>query len=174
MFLSESERIEILIMIGYGDRKRTQDEVCALFNETHPDRDPISQSTVSRIQNKFNEYGHVRDVKRSGRPSSTNEDMELDILLTVKEDPHSSLTKLQATVDLSKTTLWRLLRRNKYHPYKVQPLQELTEGDGERRLQFCEEINNFCDEDPNFLSSLLFSDESTFCLNGEVQILVRN
>ncbi|PSN34273.1 hypothetical protein C0J52_22120 [Blattella germanica] len=62
--------------------KRTQDEVCALFNETHPDRDPISQCTVSRIQNKFNEYGHVRDVKRSGRPSSTNEDMELDILLT--------------------------------------------------------------------------------------------
>ncbi|PSN51809.1 hypothetical protein C0J52_10891 [Blattella germanica] len=74
-------------MNGYGDRKRTQDEVCTLFNKTHPDRDPISQCTVSRIQNKFNEYGHVRDVKRSGRPSSTNQDMELDILLTVKEDP---------------------------------------------------------------------------------------
>ncbi|PSN47502.1 hypothetical protein C0J52_13570 [Blattella germanica] len=92
MFLSESERIEILVMIGYGDRKRTQDEVCTLFNETHPDRDPISQSNVSRLQNKFNEYGHVRDVKRSGRPSSTNKDMELDILLTVKEDPILALS----------------------------------------------------------------------------------
>ncbi|KAJ8958658.1 hypothetical protein NQ318_016383 [Aromia moschata] len=41
---AERERIEILCMIGFGDRMRTQKEVVELFNETHPDRHPISQT----------------------------------------------------------------------------------------------------------------------------------
>ncbi|KAJ8959320.1 hypothetical protein NQ318_022006 [Aromia moschata] len=47
-------------MIGVGDRMRTQQEVCRLFHEMHPDREPVSQSTVSRIERKYRELGHVR------------------------------------------------------------------------------------------------------------------
>ncbi|KAJ8945308.1 hypothetical protein NQ318_003608 [Aromia moschata] len=44
--LTERERIEILCMIGFGDRIHTQKEVVGLFNETHLDWHPISQSMV--------------------------------------------------------------------------------------------------------------------------------
>ncbi|KAJ8946560.1 hypothetical protein NQ318_008290 [Aromia moschata] len=47
-------------MIGVGDRMRTQQEVCRLFHEMHPDREPVSQSTVSRIERKYRELGHYR------------------------------------------------------------------------------------------------------------------
>ena len=53
MHLSEKERIEVLMMIGFGDIVRTQQEVCSLFNASHPDRPPITRSTVSKTELKF-------------------------------------------------------------------------------------------------------------------------
>ena len=50
MILNETERIEILMMIGFGNRCRTHEQVRILFNQTHPDRPPISQSTISPIE----------------------------------------------------------------------------------------------------------------------------
>jgi hypothetical protein len=44
-FKSEGERIEILIMVGYGDKLRTHEETCKLFNQEHP----IARSTVSKL-----------------------------------------------------------------------------------------------------------------------------
>lgn len=46
--LSERERIQILMMVGYGDRKRTQQEVRDLFNEVNPNK-RTTQTTVSKI-----------------------------------------------------------------------------------------------------------------------------
>lgn len=167
MFLTETERIEILMILGFGDRRRTQQEVCIIFNETHPDRQPISQSTVCKLEKKFNEHGHVRDIKRPGRPS-TDDDVQLHVLLSVQEKPHTSLTALETKLDISRSTAWRILHRNKYHPYKVQPLQELMEDDFDRRLQFCESMTDICNRNLDFVSNVLFSDEASFCLNGEV------
>jgi hypothetical protein len=52
MQLSEKQRIELLMMIGYGNRARTHQEVCQLFKEKYTDQ-PINQSTISRIENKW-------------------------------------------------------------------------------------------------------------------------
>jgi hypothetical protein len=43
--LIEGERIEILIMVRYGDELRTHEETCELFNQEHP----IARSTVSKL-----------------------------------------------------------------------------------------------------------------------------
>ncbi|XP_046683411.1 chorion peroxidase-like [Homalodisca vitripennis] len=45
MSLTETERINLLMMRGYGDRVRSYDEVVHLFNDTFPDRPPISKYT---------------------------------------------------------------------------------------------------------------------------------
>lgn len=58
MPLTERERIEILIMRGYGDRERSNQETANLFNETHPERAiPINKSTVKRTVDRFVETG---------------------------------------------------------------------------------------------------------------------
>ena len=38
--LTEFHRIEILMMVGYGERRRTQDEVVDLFRQKYPDLPP--------------------------------------------------------------------------------------------------------------------------------------
>ena len=67
--LNETERIEMLMMIGYGDRTRFS-QVVNIFNELHPDREAISKSTVSKTLQRFHETGGVKD-----RPKSTIPEM---------------------------------------------------------------------------------------------------
>ena len=59
--LTEIERIELLMMVGYGDRLRRHEELCALFNEVHFERRPIARSTAGRIVAKFNQTGNLRN-----------------------------------------------------------------------------------------------------------------
>lgn len=165
--LTERERIQILCMIGYGDRMRTQTEVVHLFNGTRPDLPPISQSTVSRVEAKFREYGHVRDLPKSGRPSLP-EDEQLNVLLAVEENHHSTLTGIASNCNMAVSTVHKLLKTTKHHPYKVCLIHELSEDDFDRRIQFCEQMQQLCNNDHNFVKRIFFSDEATFVLNGHV------
>ncbi|KAJ8960883.1 hypothetical protein NQ318_020182 [Aromia moschata] len=67
--LSERQPIEILMIYGYGNRKRTQSEVCTVFNGIYP-HTPVSRGTICQLIKKFRDSGNVKDVKRTGRPKS--------------------------------------------------------------------------------------------------------
>jgi hypothetical protein len=66
--LNKPERIEILVMVRYGDRQRTHVEACALFHQEHPDKLPMTRSTLSKLVGKYTETGCVRDLPIQGRP----------------------------------------------------------------------------------------------------------
>lgn len=165
--LNEQERIEILMMIGYGDRARLQLEVCHLFNNLHPERPPINQSTVSRIEKKFREHGHVRDLPRTGRPK-VNEDDRLNVMLDFHENPHKSSRAVAADHNVCQSSVSRVMKKHKWHPYKVVLVQELNEDDPDRRLQFSETMVDLLENGPLLLNNILFSDEASFYLNGTV------
>lgn len=165
--LSESERIDILIMVGYGDKLRSHEEACALFNEVHNERAPISRSTVSRVVARYQETRSVKDAPRSGRPK-VNNDTKLNALLTLHETPHTTTTEIARQENVSQSFVAKFLKSMRFHPYKVRLIHELTEDDPDRRLQFCEVFMQHCDEDPHFLNCVVFSDEAAFYLNGAV------
>lgn len=167
MSLSEKDRIEILMMVGYGDRRRSTNEVCELFNHIHPDRTPLSQSTVCKILRKYEEHGHVKNLPKSGRPK-VDENVQLDVLLAVEDNPHSASRQVALDMGISHTSVQTIWHKEKYHPYKVCLVQELNEDDYDRRLQFCEIMQPICNQDENFAANILFSDEATFYLNGTV------
>lgn len=165
--LTERERIEIIQMIGFGERMRTQQEVVELFNETHPGRRPISQSMVSNIESKYRNFGHVRDLPKSGRPSKSEED-QLNVLLTIQDNPHSTLNQVASDFNMAASTVHKIVKKAKYHPYKVCLVHELNEDDFDRRIQFCEQMQELCTNNNNFVKKIIFSDEATFFLNGHV------
>lgn len=167
--LNEHERITLLMMVGYGDRRRSLQETCDLFNNTFPNRNPISKSTVSKIVHKFEQSGSVKNLPRSGRPKvATNDDAALDVLLTVQEQPTTSTSNIAMELGMSATSVRRILKRNGFHPYKVTLLQELSEDDADRRMQFCQEMMDRIEEQPDLIDKILFSDEATFHMNGVV------
>ena len=166
--LTERERIQILMMVGYGDRKRTQQEVCDLFNELNPNK-TLTQSTVSKIVKKYDDTGSVKNKAKSGRPkSATNNENALNLLLHVQEDPHVSTRQLARDYNVSQASVCNLMKSVKWHPYKIQLLQELSEDDFDRRSEFCETVMELSNQNLEFVRHIIFSDEATFYLNGTV------
>lgn len=56
-------------------------------------------------------------------------------------DPTLSTRKLAVVSGLNRTSIQRILKHHKFHPYKIQLQQKLNEDNFDRRLQFCEEIS---------------------------------
>lgn len=88
----------------------------------------------------------------------------------LEEDPHLSTRQISREIDVSQKTVVSILRNNKFHPYKVRLVQELLEDDFDRREEFADIMMEKCYDpnDPNFLNNIMFSDEATFVMNGNV------
>ncbi|KAJ8948015.1 hypothetical protein NQ318_011904 [Aromia moschata] len=79
---------------------------------------------VSNIESKYRNFGRVRDLPRSGRPSTSEED-QLNVLLVIQENHHSTLNQL--TSDLNMNPRWMM----KYHtqrPKKVNVWCGIVDG----------------------------------------------
>ncbi|KAJ8957014.1 hypothetical protein NQ318_012181, partial [Aromia moschata] len=87
----------------------TPKKVVELFNETHPDRHPISQRMVSNIESKYRNW-HVRDLPKSGRPSKSEED-QLNVLLAIQENHHSTLNQLASDFYMAASTVHKIMKK---------------------------------------------------------------
>uniref|UniRef100_A0ABD2VUW7 DUF4817 domain-containing protein n=1 Tax=Trichogramma kaykai TaxID=54128 RepID=A0ABD2VUW7_9HYME len=139
--LSDRERISLLMMRGWGDKKRSYSNVVQLFNVTFREAGPnISKATVSKTIRRFERTGSIKNHYHVGRPVSvTNEERSLDVMLSFIENPHQSTR--QASLQ-----------------HEMDP----------KSVQFCEEMMAFITQIPRFLKNIVFSDEATFQLNGNV------
>ncbi|KAJ8936928.1 hypothetical protein NQ318_010805 [Aromia moschata] len=118
-YSTESLKIEILMMIGYGDRARTQCEVVRLFRETHPDLPPLNQSTISKIEAQYREMGHVRKVP-SKRQAVVDDDTKLNLLLALEENPITPARQLARDCNLNHKTVLKTLKYEKKRRLKCK------------------------------------------------------
>lgn len=90
------------------------------------------------------------------------------MMISFEEDPHKSTRQVALEHNVSHVSVWKLLKSQKWHPYKIHLVQELNEDDFDRRNEFCETLNGMIDQNPHFEQCIIFSDEATFSLNGTV------
>lgn len=92
-----------------------------MLNGKYSDR-PISRSTVGKIECKFRGTEHVKDIAKPDR-SNVSEDKEVDILLSMENHLHSyRLVSIEN--EFSQRTVLRVLKKEKYHLYKIQLVEE--------------------------------------------------
>jgi len=142
-----------------------------MFAVNYPDRPVPSKSTVRSVIQRFEKEGTAIHNCKCSRPIAVAEEQEnntdLEILLHVEENSGLSTRCLGEVVDKHHTTVWRKLKKYKYHPYKYQKHQELREGDEFRRAEFCFNVMERANNDRSFLRNICFTDECTFSLNNE-------
>lgn len=113
--LSHAQRTEIVSLYHLNSSR----EVARIFNQRYPNRVPLSHRTVTKNFNKFKETGAVFDKKRSGRPkTSVTDDNALAALALVASEPLTNIRE----VDISTGSLRTILKKYKFHPYKMQML----------------------------------------------------
>lgn len=139
------------------------------FREHHNLHNFHDTPTVQTINNwvaKFEETGSTLDKKRSGRPRTSRTEENIDIVLqSVRENPTQSTRKRSRILNVSRTSLQRILKKDlRLHPYKIQLVQELKDTDAIQRLNYANEMfSRF-----SSFNNVLFSDEAHFHINGHV------
>ena len=160
------EKIEAVII--FGEANRNYHKAVRIFNERFPGR-PICRKYFQKLMSKFQVLGTVKDAPRSGRPKIP-EDVKVQVLAEMVVSPQQNTKDVADTCNISRSSVKKILKCNKFHPYNMRIVHELTEDDPDRRLQFCEIMAQKMEENPNYLRHICFSDESTFFLNGIYKI----
>lgn len=164
-FTNEERRTICFLKIDEGLSLR---KIAQRFHQLFPHRPTPSRMGISKMFEKLRRTGSVFNRPKSGRPrSATNEANEIMAIGSVYMKSQQSLREVAIETGNSITSVWRILRRYKFHPYGVKLTQELNEADFDIRLDFCDLIERKI-RDPNFLKNICFSDESTFHLTGYV------
>lgn len=159
------EKVEVVFI--FGSSNRCYRETVRRFNAVHAER-PISLSYVQHLIRKFVSTGSVTNAKKSGRPAVRTEELQEHVLAEVAVKPQQSIRELSLTCDASRMTVQRILKLHKFHPFKLQIHQELTEHDPDNRLEFCEIMTERINNNTISVKNVCFSDESSFSLHGLV------
>lgn len=160
------EKAELVLICG--DNYKSVREAADIFNERHPDK-RIHYSTVSRILTIFKETGSLDyNYKKERVKPVCTEDRQLDVLLSVIEDPRKSTQEVFEYTQVKKTSVKRILKKNKYHAYRPKFVCTFQERDYDLRFDFSTWIQGEIEERRDFHRHIIFSDESTFTTNGVV------
>ncbi|XP_063971908.1 uncharacterized protein LOC135159795 [Diachasmimorpha longicaudata] len=135
------------------------------------DTEPPSRLTITRIRDKFEVHGTVCHVHKghSGRSrTATSDESSTAVLELFQRSPNKSSRQGARESDVSASSVLRILKRGKYRVYTPRLVQQLNDGNPDRRLQFCEWIQEMVIRKPGFMGSIIWSDEAQFKLNGTV------
>lgn len=161
MVLTIEEKIEIIALTRNFSYQRT----AQVFNESHSDRQPINKQTVARVVKYLRLRGTLHRKKRT-IPEQNSQDIKDRVFEAFNNNPHASTRRIGIQLGISHCTVWRLLKKMKFRPYKMSKHQKLHADDPPKRATFCEHLLAFIESDPGFIKQILWTDEKQFCTNG--------
>jgi hypothetical protein len=110
-------------------------------------------------------------VNRNSEKKQAHQPTVLDpqpIIDHFNANPKSSLRRAANIFNISHGSVQRILKKQKFHPYKLKIIQQLNENDYAARTAFAEEMLDRILHSPDFLQHLMFSDEAHFRIHGGV------
>ena len=165
--LTTEQRVKLIEFYFKNDESlvRARRAYCRHFEV----RSGPSESTISRLVQKFKDSGSVHDLPRSGRPKTRTEECIEQVRASVEEDPQTSTRRRSSQLNMAHSSLYRILRMDlNLLPYKIQVVHNLLPDDLQRRLQYATSIQQHARTDPHFTHYLIMSDEAHFHLDGYV------
>lgn len=153
------------LFIIYGQCHKNISRTCRRFNEKYPNAQALTNRIFRRIHSNFIHCGSAQKRRISPKTVRT-EDNIINVLTYFEAHPQSSISCAEEELDISWSTIQRILSEFKMHPYKFSKVQSLLPGDFPQRVAFCENILIHLQEDPQFLRKMIWTDESKFSRNG--------
>jgi hypothetical protein len=115
----------------------------------------------------FSETGCLCKQKSSSRPLTAEDDER--VRASFLHSPKKSTGTAAKELLMLRTTVWRVLRmRLVFKPYRIKMVQQLSDEDHRRRLDFCLQLQDLTSSGDHFLEKAQFIDEATFHVSGAV------
>uniref|UniRef100_T1IKE6 DUF4817 domain-containing protein n=1 Tax=Strigamia maritima TaxID=126957 RepID=T1IKE6_STRMM len=138
---------------------------CRLYRERFPGRRQPTRKTLRRAIARFLETGNVVHRPRQERPRTVTIEEWYN---AVAANPHTSIRTIEKDVGVSRSSVHRILHEHNFHPFHMLCHQALEERDFQARMNFCNCLLCRLDDDPDFTTNILWSDEAQFSRNGVV------
>lgn len=149
----------------YYEHEKSARTTARIFNENHPGRN-VKHKYVLEFLQKFMETGNLNNRQHNCSGIVNNEGIIVAVLGQVALLENTQpLTKLSQASRVSRTNVFRILHRHKFHSYKMKMIHKLNEDDLERRTEFCEILSERVNRNPALLYITLVSDECTIHLD---------
>lgn len=161
-----NEELADMVMI-YGEARGNAREATRIYAERYPNRNVPDHRTFSSTYRRLRETGSVLAGRNEGgrpRRPANEEDMILEYF---DEHPTSSTRGAAAALGIDNhMVVFNALHRNNHHPFRYQRVQGLNPADFQPRVNFCDWLLQQSNQQRNFTSFILFTDEATFSKEG--------
>lgn len=158
---SNEEYADIIFCYGYGNGNA--EAARREYQERFPTRRIPNAKTFSSVFQFLRTKGsfptHSYSVERQ---PIHRVNVEHQVIQHVRRSPGTSTRRIAYRTGLSRQKVWRILRKEKLYPFRLQKIQHLLPTDYPLRLNFSHWLLDNADK----LSSILFTDEATFTRNG--------
>lgn len=164
---SNAEYADIHFVYGFANGNSR--EAAREYARRYPNRRQPHHSTFVNVHMHFRQhgFGSQRGPER-GIQRRVNGLRQRQILRTFNENNTLSIRRAARQTNIPRNTIFRTLKNNHYRAYHLNPVQALHPGDEDRRLEFCRFLNQNLNQDNDFFSKILWSDESCFTRRGVV------
>jgi hypothetical protein len=142
----------------YFKSNRNSQTASDLYFELYPERAQPHRTIFARIVNNLRTYGSF-EKKRDTYQTNNAERRDI-VLETVNHNPNISVRRVDEETRIPKSSVHRILKDNNFHPFKPLIVQKLNENDFPRRIEFCRWYVQKCQDDGQFQSKVLWTDET--------------
>lgn len=162
-----SNEVIMNLFILHGQCAKIVSRTCRKFNNMYPNLPQMNIKKFLRIQQNFINYASPLKAPRIlPKPVTSDEDKEINVLAYFYAYRYSSIRSAEADLGISYSSIQRILQKREMHDYKFTKVQALLPYDFPQRVEFCENMLIRTQEDPNFLSKIIWTDESKFSREG--------
>lgn len=134
------------------------------YRRRYPNRPTPSRQTFIDVHSRLAERGIHRPVNERARLISPEDEEE--VLRLIAHDPRLSVRRIAAQLQLSKWSVWRILKREGLHPFHFRRVQDVIGIDYATRSVFCAWLNRSARYNRRFLQKILWTDEAKFTRAG--------
>lgn len=129
-----------------------------------------SRKSITRWVQQFRGTASAANKTPPGRPRTVRTPENIARVTTaLVRSPTRSVRRHSQVLNISDRSVRRILHLDlKFHPYKLQVVQQLLERDLQARQTFCTQLLEMIDTEPDFLNNFMMSDEAHFHLSGYV------
>jgi hypothetical protein len=160
------------MLLIYGKCGRKAKAAAKMYAQRFPNRNhPNHKVVVSAIARTI-ETGHILPNRKEtdGAPRTVRTVENEEAILDDFKEGIESIREVAQELNISKTSVHRVMKTERRHPYHYTRVQYLQPEDYPARWEFCTWLLNLEENTPNFVSPILFSNESTFgkqrCFNA--------
>ena len=147
----------------YGQANGNSSLARRLYEEKYPQRVIPHHGIFARLHQRLAETGKFsKNTTDVGASVKVTPEEEEAVLNYINENPTTSIRKMALALNLTHSTIWRLLKKHLLYPYHIQKVHALLPTDFPLRVAFCRWFQDRIRANRPFLAQVCFTDEANF------------